>query len=258
MEVSSSPSPQEDSPGGEVLRGFAYWSASRRFSFWQKVQIFLISQVSAGLIYLLGRSLRWESRGDNNLDDIYRTGKRAIFTFWHAGIFSATWYWRRRGIIVMTSQNFDGEYIARCIQKHGYGAARGSSSRGGLKALAEMARGLRQGLDVAFTVDGPRGPRYVAKVGPLLLAKKTGNAVFCFHISVQHKIRLKSWDQSEIPIPFSRALILKAPPIYVSRNADEVQMKGKLQEMQETLDRMREDGEAHWRAEDSSRNRSPN
>src|SRR5262249_19095407 len=159
--------------------------------------------------YLLGRSLRWESRGDNNLEGIYRAGKRAIFTFWHTSIFSATWYWRRRGIIVMTSQNFDGEYIARCIQKHGYGAARGSSSRGGLKALAEMAKGLRQGLDVAFTVDGPRGPRYVAKVGPLLLAKKTGDAVFCFHISVRNKIRLKSWDKSEIPIPFSRALILK-------------------------------------------------
>ena len=247
MEVTSSPSPQEDSPGGEVLRGSAYWSAPRRFSFWQKIQIVLISQLSAGLVYLLGRSLRWESRGDENLESIYRAGKRAIFTFWHAGIFSATWYWRRRGIIVMTSQNFDGEYIARCIQRHGYGAARGSSSRGGLKALAEMARGLRQGLDVAFTVDGPRGPRHLAKVGPLLLAKKTGDAVFCFHIALQRKIQLRSWDQSEIPLPFSRALILKAPAIHVPREANEAQMKEKLQEMQETLDRMREEGEAYWK-----------
>jgi lysophospholipid acyltransferase (LPLAT)-like uncharacterized protein len=255
MEVTSS-SAQEDSPRGKVLRGSAYWSAPRRFSFWQKVQILLISQASAWLIYLLGRSLRWEARGDENLEAIYRAGKRAIFTFWHTSIFPATWYWRHRGIIVMTSQNFDGEYVARCIRKHGYGAARGSSSRGGLKALAEMAKRLRQGLDVAFTVDGPRGPRYVAKMGPLLLAKMTGEAVFCFQISLQRKIQLKSWDQSEIPLPFSRALILKAPPIYVPRNADEAIVRGKLQEMQTVLDGMREDGEAHWKAKDSSRNRS--
>jgi len=251
MEVTSSP--QEDSPGGEALRGSAYWSAPRRFSCWQKVQIFLVSQVSAGLIYLLGRSLRWESQGDENLVNIYRAGKRAIFTFWHANIFSATWYWRRRGIIVMTSQNFDGEYIARCIQKHGYGAARGSSSRGGLKALAEMAKGLRQGSDVAFTVDGPRGPRHIAKIGPLLLAKRTGAAVFCFHVSLQHKIQLNTWDQSEIPMPFSRALILKAPPIYVPRNANEAQMKERLHEMQRVLDQLYRDGKAYWSAKGLSR-----
>jgi lysophospholipid acyltransferase (LPLAT)-like uncharacterized protein len=249
MEVASrSPSRKEDPSAGEVLRGAAYWNSPRRFSFWQRVQIFVISQLSAVLVYLLGCSLRWESQGDENLDSIYLVGKRAIFTFWHESIFSATWYWRRRGIVVMTSQNFDGEYIARCIRRHGYGAARGSSSRGGLKALAEMAKSLRQGTDVAFTIDGPRGPRHMAKIGPLLLAKRTGDAVFCFYISLQRKIQLNNWDHSQIPLPFSRALILKAPPIYVPRNADEVQMKEKLQEMQETLDRMREEGEAHWRA----------
>lgn len=147
----------------------------------------------------------------------------------------------------MTSQNFDGEYIARCIQKHGYGVARGSSSRGGLRALAEMARSLRQGVDVAFTVDGPRGPRYVAKMGPVLLAKRTGDAIFCFHISVHHKLQLNNWDRSQIPLPFSRALILMAAPIYVSKEADEEQIKEKLREMQAVLDQMREEGEAYWK-----------
>src|SRR5580765_1082335 len=139
MEVTSSPSQQEDSSGGEVPRGSIHWSTPRRFSFWQKVQILLIAQVSSWLIYLLGRSLRWESQGDENLEAIYRAGKRAIFSLWHGTIFTSIWYWRRRGIVVMTSQNFDGEYITRCIYKHGYGASRGSSSRGGLKAWAEMA-----------------------------------------------------------------------------------------------------------------------
>src|SRR5437879_13898158 len=120
--------------------------------------------------------MRCESPRDQNLYSVYQTGKRSIFAFLHGRIFPATWYWRKRGIVVMTSQNFDGEYIARCIQKHGYSVARGSRSRGGLKALAEMARSLRRGLDVGFTVDGPRGPRYGARVGPVLLAKVTGHA----------------------------------------------------------------------------------
>lgn len=248
MEVTSSPSQQEDSSGGEVPRGSTHWSAPRRFSFWQKIQILLIAQVSSWLIYLLGRSLRWESQGDENLEAIYRAGKRCILCLWHGTIFTSIWYWRRRGIVVMTSQNFDGEYITRCIHKHGYGAARGSSSRGGLKAWAEMAKVLRQGTDVCFTVDGPRGPRHVVKMGPVLLAKRTGAAIFCFHISLQHKIQLNNWDQPQIPLPFSRALILKAPPIYVPRNADEAQLKEKLLEMQTAMDGMREHGEAHWKA----------
>ena len=157
-----------------------------------------------------------------------RSISRGSEPFLHSGmarIFPATYYWRRRGIVVMTSQNFDGEYIARCIQKHGYGAARGSSSRGGLKALAEMAQCLRRGLDVGFTVDGPRGPRYEAKPGPVLLARRTGAAVFCFHISLQRKIQLNNWDQTQIPFPFSRALVLKAPPIYVFRSASEDELR---------------------------------
>jgi len=247
MEATSSPSQQEDTSVDEVRRGAAYWSSPRHFSLWQRIQISLVSQLSAWLIRVLGWSLRWESQGDEHLASIYRAGKRAIFTFWHESIFAATWYWRGRGIVVMTSQNFDGEYIARCIRKHGYGAARGSSSRGGLKALAEMAKKLRQGTDVAFTIDGPRGPRHIAKIGPLLLAKRTGDAVFCFHISLQHRIQLNNWDHTQIPLPCSRALILKAPPIYVPRDADETQMKAKLEEMQAALDSMQRAGEARWR-----------
>ncbi len=75
-----------------------------------------------------------------------------------------------------------------------------------------MAREIRQGRDAAFTIDGPRGPRYVAKQGPVLLALKTGAAIFCFHISLEHKIQLKSWDEFQIPMPFTKALVLKAPP----------------------------------------------
>ncbi len=231
----------------EPLRGLAYWDRPRTLSRWQRIRIAVVSQVGAWMVGWIGKTLRWESRGDEHLQEIYRSGKRAIFTFWHGGILPATWYWRDRGIVVMTSQNVDGEYIARMIRIFGYGVARGSSSRGGMKALAEMSRELKQGNDVAFTVDGPRGPRFRAKVGPVLLARRTGGGIFCFHIALRHKIELDNWDRSQIPLPFSRALILKAAPIYVSPYADADEIRRKHQEMQEVLDRLHQEAEGRWK-----------
>jgi len=206
----------------------------------------LIGWIGTIVIAVIGRTIRWESEGDCHLDDIYESGHRAIFTFWHGRIFPSTYYWRNRGIVVMTSLNQDGEAIAQCIGRFGFGAARGSSSRGGFRALAEMAREIREGRDAAFTIDGPRGPRYIAKQGPVLLAMKTGAAIFCFHISMQRKIQLKSWDEFQIPLPFTRALVLKAEPIWVPENASEPELRALHQQMQETLDKLRIEGDGRW------------
>ena len=210
------------------------------------MKTWLIGWLGTIAIAVIGRTIRWESEGDSHLDDIYKSGNRAIFTFWHGRIFPSTYYWRNRGIVVMTSMNRDGEAIAQCIRRFGFGAARGSSSRGGLRALAEMAREIRHGHDTAFTIDGPRGPRYVAKQGPVLLARKTGAAIFCFHISMKHKIQLKSWDEFQIPLPFTRALVLKAEPIWVPADASEPQMRNLHQQMQTRLDKLRNEGDARW------------
>ena len=91
-------------------------------------------------------------------------------------------YLRDRGIVVITSENFDGEWIARIIRRFGYDTARGSTSRGGAKALVQMRREMRAGRPVAFTVDGPRGPREVAQPGAVWLASATGNPILPFHI----------------------------------------------------------------------------
>ena len=210
------------------------------------MKTWLIGWLGTIAIAVIGRTIRWESEGDSHLDDIYKSGNRAIFTFWHGRIFPSTYYWRNRGIVVMTSMNRDGEAIAQCIRRFGFGAARGSSSRGGLRALAEMAREIRHGHDTAFTIDGPRGPRYVVKQGPVLLARKTGAAIFCFHISMKHKIQLKSWDEFQIPLPFTRALVLKAEPIWVPADASEPQMRNLHQQMQTRLDKLRNEGDARW------------
>ncbi len=233
---------------GDLVTGVEVFENPRPFTLWQRFQICLAAFLGYFAVLLVGRSLRWTIRGRENFEAALGTGKPPIFTFWHWEIFSATWFWRRRGIVVMTSQNFDGEYIARIIQKHGYGAARGSSSRGATRALKEMIRAMRRGKPTAFTIDGPRGPRHVAKPGSVLLAKATGAPIVCFHIAPRHAYTFrKSWDQFQIPYPFSAVAIFVAPPIMVSRDADEEEQARKVAEVQAALDGLVKRGESWLR-----------
>jgi len=226
----------------------------RTFTLWERLQIFVATWVGYFAVLLIGRTLRWEIHGWENWEAARKIGKGLIYTFWHREILPATWFWRKRGIVVMTSQNFDGEYVARIIQAHGYGAARGSSSRGASRALAEMVRCLKSGRDTAFSIDGPRGPRFVAKRGSILLARPTGAAILCFHIALKRAyVFQKSWDHFQIPYPFTRAAIFIAPPVTVPREADEDEQTRIHQEVQATLDELRRQGD-DWTASTPSRN----
>ncbi len=206
----------------------------------------MISGAGYWAIRAICSTLRWEIEGWEHYEAIRAEGKKIIYVFWHGRIFMATYFWRDRGIVVMTSQNRDGEYIARVILRFGYGAARGSSSRGSRRALVEMIRELRQGRDVAFTIDGPRGPRYVAKPGASYLAWKTGDAVLPFHITARNCWTLSSWDLFKIPKPFSPAVVLIAPPIYVKPEATEQELDEAQRQIQSALDSLRERGDSLW------------
>jgi len=149
----------------------------------------------------------------------------------------------------MTSRSFDGEYIARFIQRFGYGAARGSSTRGATGAVVEMVRLMRAGCPTAFTIDGPKGPRYVAKMGAVLLAKKTGNPILPFTITARKFWEAKkSWDGFQTPKPFTRARAIIAPPIYVPSDAADEVLEAKREELQHALDQINQQGE-EWRGE---------
>ena len=199
------------------------------------------------LINLIGRTVRFEVKGWEHWEAAFRDGSLPILSFWHNRVFLATYYFRRRRIVVMTSQSFDGEYIARFIQRFGYGAARGSSTRGGVGAIVEMARLMRAGCPTGFSIDGPKGPRYVAKMGAVLLAKKTGQPILPFGVTASRFwTARKSWDHFQVPRPFSRALVDIAKPIHVSPDADEGELLGKRDELQQALDEITRHGE-EWR-----------
>jgi lysophospholipid acyltransferase (LPLAT)-like uncharacterized protein len=188
------------------------------------------------LVRLIGRTVRFRVEGWEHWEAAQSGGGRPIQAFWHDRILLATYYFRGRGIVVMTSQSFDGEYIARFIQRLGYGAARGSSTRGGIGALVEMIRLVRAGCPAGFTVDGPRGPRHVAKTGALLLAKKTGQPVLPFTVNPEKFWTLNSWDRFRIPKPFTRATVRIAPPLYVPADADDAALEELRQQLQRTLE----------------------
>jgi lysophospholipid acyltransferase (LPLAT)-like uncharacterized protein len=188
------------------------------------------------LIKVIGRTIRWQVDGWENWEAATREGQIPIYTFWHNRVFLATYFWQQRRIVVMTSQSFDGEYIARFIQRFGYGAARGSSTRGAVGAIIEMARLMRGGSPTAFTIDGPKGPRYVAKMGAVLLAKKTGQPILPFTITARHWEAKRSWDGFQVPLPFSRARVNLAPPMYVPADADESSLAAKRDQLQAALD----------------------
>ena len=190
------------------------------------------------LINLIGFTARFAVVGWENHERLEAEGSLPIYVFWHDRIFLTTYWWRKRGVVVMTSRSFDGEYIARFIQRFGYGAVRGSSTRGGVGAVVEMARLMRAGCATAFTIDGPKGPRYVAKMGAVLLAKKTGQPILPVTMALAKYWTLPSWDLFQIPKPFTRAKIYVAPPIHVPADANEETLAAKRDELQRVLEEL--------------------
>jgi lysophospholipid acyltransferase (LPLAT)-like uncharacterized protein len=180
----------------------------------------VIAAAGAPVIRALGWTYRWRVDGFNHYESVVASGRQPIFAFWHGRILPATLFWKNRGIVVITSQNFDGEWIAGIIERFGYGTARGSTSRGGARALVRLRRELSSGRPAAFTIDGPRGPARVAQPGVVFLAGSTGQPVLPFHIEADRFWTMKSWDQTQVPKPFARVQVAIGEPILVPDAAD--------------------------------------
>jgi lysophospholipid acyltransferase (LPLAT)-like uncharacterized protein len=199
----------------------ADWRASRRRRFTARA----IAVAGSRAVRVLGPTWTWRAKGVEHLEAVARSGRPPIMAFWHGRIIPAAYYFRRRGIVVITSDNFDGEWAAGIIERLGFGTARGSTSRGAKRALLQLKRAMAAGRSTAFTLDGPRGPARRAQPGALWLAKATGNPILAFHIEAGRHWTLSSWDRTQIPKPFSRVAIVIQPPLYVAQEADEQQLE---------------------------------
>ena len=184
-----------------------------------------IAAVASPVARALGRSYHWIEDGTEHLSAVEASGRQPILALWHGRILPATLYFRDRGVVAMTSQNFDGEWIARMMRRFGYAAARGSTSRGGARALVQMRRDLAGGRPVAFTVDGPRGPARVAQPGAVWLAGATGQPIVPFHIEASRAWTARSWDGSLVPKPGATLAIAIGAPMDVPRHPSEQEIE---------------------------------
>ncbi|HEX6187402.1 MAG TPA: lysophospholipid acyltransferase family protein [Pyrinomonadaceae bacterium] len=218
------------------------------YTFLERVMIRAIGLASYCVVKLLGATVKFEVEGWENLEATSAGGKLPIYTTWHDGVFLSTYFWRDRGIVVMSSRSFDGEYTGRLIKRFGYGTVRGSSTRGHTGASIEMIRLMRVGCPAGFMIDGPKGPRHVAKMGAVLIAKKAGQPILPFVIvAAKSWVIRKSWDQTEIPKPFTRARVIIGPPISVEADAAAGVLNAKRDELQRALEALAQKGE-QWRA----------
>jgi lysophospholipid acyltransferase (LPLAT)-like uncharacterized protein len=211
---------------------------SWRDSFAKRMQARMIAMVGFPAIAALGSTLRWRTDGLEQLEAIAKTGRQPVMAFWHGRILPATYFFRRRGIVVITSENFDGEWIAGIIERFGYGTARGSTSRGGRKALLQLMREMGSGHAAGFTVDGPRGPARIAQPGAVWLAQATGNPVLPFHVEADRHWSLRSWDRTQIPKPFATVALAVGEPFDVPASGGDRAMEDARATLQERLQQL--------------------
>jgi len=210
-------------------------SDQRQRSLVKRLQIATIAALGYPLISLLGRTLRWRVEGLQHFEGVLASGRQPVMAFWHGRILPATVYFRGRGIVVMTSENFDGEWIARIIERFGYGTARGSTSRGGRRALLQLVRDMKAGRAAGFAVDGPRGPARVAQPGAVWLAGAAGQPLLPFHLEASRYWELSSWDRTQIPKPFSTVALVVGEPIVAGPQPSESELEAVRVELEARL-----------------------
>lgn len=212
-------------------------SGPRRWTLRQRIVLSLIVGAGYWFIRLLGPTLRvsvsYEEGAQKTLDQ-----RPLVASFWHSCMIPATYLFRNMGIRVMSSFSYDGEYMGRIIRRFGFVAVKGSSSRNPVRALLGLRRALAEGWTVAFTLDGPRGPRHKVKPGPVALGRSTGLALTTFHAAVDKAWVLNSWDRMMIPMPFSRVLVRVGKLIPVPTEASDADLERYTAELQATLDRV--------------------
>ena len=164
----------------------------------------VVPSLAALLIRALGATLRYRDVNAAGTPIGHMVAGPTVFAFWHCSMLTCAHRFRNLDIAILISRSFDGELIARTVERLGFVAVRGSSSRGGAAGLRGMQEAYAAGHRCAFTADGPRGPARVVKAGPVQLAELTGATwIGAYHAQPSRAWYLKSWDRFMIPKPFS-------------------------------------------------------
>jgi hypothetical protein len=161
------------------------------------------------LLRIIGMTWRFEEIAEEGVEPLIGgLGAGAeIFCFWHQCVLPCAVYYRKTGATILISQSFDGELITRILGLLGFHAVRGSSSRGAREGLVGLKDVIESGRPAIFTADGPRGPIYETKMGPIKLAQMTGARIGAFHLQPERAWVMGSWDRFLVPKPFTRIVV---------------------------------------------------
>lgn len=182
---------------------------------WRRLEWFLAEWVGTWLWGLVCRSLRLEVYGDEHLEDTERKYGAIVFCSWHYEMLPTLYHHRHCGGATFTSEHGDAEMVARAVRHLGYTPVRGSTTRGGIRALMQLIELLRSGRSFGLTPDGPRGPRCVAQIGAVILSQRSGCPIVPMGFASKWFWEFRSWDRMRIPKPWSRAVICYGEPILV-------------------------------------------
>ena len=226
----------QDGYNGRVSR-----QQAPKFTLAQRLVLATVPTLVSQLFRLLQRTWRFEVIAEDGVEPVVYGQKPGpeIYCFWHQCVIPCTVYFEHSKAIILISQSFDGELITRILRKFGYDAVRGSSSRGGREGLMGLANVLEAGGTAIFTADGPRGPIYESKMGPIKLAQMTGAPLGGFHLEPERAWVLKSWDKFLIPKPFTRICVSWANWQQVDRDLAPEGFEAKRQSLTAALERAR-------------------
>jgi lysophospholipid acyltransferase (LPLAT)-like uncharacterized protein len=214
---------------------------SPKFTFGQRIVLAIVPRIVWALLSVVGRTWRFEVIAEPGVIPV-RDGKKAgpeIYCFWHQCVLPCAFYFRGSGAVILISRSFDGELITRILRMFGFDAVRGSSSRGACEGLLGLAHVIESGHTAIFTADGPRGPIYRTKMGPIKLAQITGAPIGAFHLQPQRAWILKSWDRFLIPRPFTRICVSWANWTKVPEDLPPENFETKREELNAAIERAR-------------------
>jgi lysophospholipid acyltransferase (LPLAT)-like uncharacterized protein len=213
-----------------------------------KPPIWLVSITGATVIRLLGATWRIRVEEEEFFERARTLSPRVVFAVWHGRMLPYAFTHRNRRVHVLASEHRDGEMLGQTIRRLGFGHVRGSSTRGGARAILALTETVRAGLDVGLTVDGPRGPRGVVKPGVVEVARQTGAAIVPItSASDRHRV-FKSWDAFELPLPFARVVVRYGEPILVDPGLDREGVEARRLDVERELTRITAEADRSARA----------
>ncbi len=215
--------------------------ASRRFTLSQRIVLAVLPRLVWALLWLVSRTWRFEVIAEEGVVPVL-AGQKAgaeIYCFWHQCVLACTAYFRNSGAVILVSRSFDGELIARVLRLFGFDAARGSSSRGSHGGVLGLKRAIESGRTAIFTADGPRGPIYETKMGPIKLAQMTGAPIGAFHLEPERAWTMGSWDRFLVPKPFTRIVVSWVRWTRVPADLAAEQFEPKREELNAAIERAR-------------------